>query len=87
MPKKQFDIYSTAYIEQRQRLHESNMKSLCADLKIARLENNKMAERIGELEDVVDMQTQRVEIAEKHLSTVKSKSKVLLCAAVMMRES
>ena len=35
-----------------------------------------MAERIGQLEDVADVQTQRLEIAEKHLSTVKSKSKV-----------
>ena len=35
-----------------------------------------MAERIGQLEDVADVQTQRLEITEKHLSIVKSKSKV-----------
>ena len=60
--------------EQEERLHEANMKSLVADLKTARFENDKIAEKIGDLEDLVDVQTQRLEIAEKHLSTVKSKS-------------
>ena len=60
-------------MEQQERLHEASIKSLCADFETAYVENDKMAERIGGLEDVVDVQQERLESAEKHLSTAKSK--------------
>ena len=64
---------ATPRLEQQERLHEASIKSLCADFETAYVENDKMAERIGGLEDVVDVQQERLESAEKHLSTAKSK--------------
>ena len=73
-------------LKQQERLHEANIKGLCADLETAYVENDKMAQRIGELEDVVDVQQERLESAEKHLSTAKSKCKVFACECTEKEE-
>ena len=51
-------------MEQQERLHEANIKSLVADLETAYVENDQKKERLPELEEVVDVQRETLEIAQ-----------------------
>ena len=41
------------------------------------VENDKKMERIATLEEVVNVQQERLDIAQKHLSTMQKKSKMI----------
>ena len=60
-------------LEQQERLHEANIKSLCADLETAWVEIDQK-ERLAELEEVVDVQQETLEIAHKDLTTEQKKT-------------
>ena len=58
-------------MEQQERLHEANIKSLVADLETAYVENDQKKERLPELEEVVDVQRETLEIAQRPYNTAE----------------
>ena len=62
-------------MEQQERLHEANIKSLVADLETAWIEIDQKKERLAELEEVVDVQRETLEIAHKDPTTEQKKTK------------
>ena len=63
-------------LDQQKRLHQANIKTLCADLETAYDEIDKKKERLAKLEEVVDVQGETIKSAHKNLTAEQKKKEI-----------